>query len=50
MRAMDAVNLRFGRNALAPAGVTYQRAWGLKQDMRSPRWTTRLDETPTAQA
>ncbi|MNT73561.1 DNA polymerase V subunit UmuC [compost metagenome] len=50
MRAMDAVNRRFGRNALAPAGVTYQRAWGLKQDMRSPRWTTRLDETPTAQA
>lgn len=50
MRAMDAVNQRFGRNALAPAGVTYQRAWGLKQDMRSPRWTTRLDETPTVQA
>lgn len=50
MRAMDTVNRRFGRNALAPAGVTYQRAWGLKQDMRSPRWTTRLDETPIAQA
>lgn len=50
MRAMDAVNRRFGRNALAPAGVTYQRAWGLKQDMRSPRWTTRLDEAPTVQA
>ena len=48
MRALDAVNSRFGRNALAPAGVTYARPWGLKQDMRSPRWTTRLDETPVA--
>lgn len=50
MRAMDAVNLRFGRHALAPAGVTYQKPWGLKQDMRSPRWTTRLNETPIARA
>ncbi|MGH7020018.1 MAG: DUF4113 domain-containing protein, partial [Brevundimonas sp.] len=50
MRAMDAVNLRFGRHALAPAGVTYQKPWGLKQDMRSPRWTTCLDETPIASA
>ncbi|WP_376751996.1 DUF4113 domain-containing protein [Brevundimonas nasdae] len=35
---------------MAPAGVTYSRPWGLKQDMRSPRWTTRLAETPIAQA
>ncbi len=32
----------------APAGVTYARPWGLKQEMRSPRWTTRLGETPVA--
>ncbi|MET4683666.1 Y-family DNA polymerase [Brevundimonas faecalis] len=50
MRAMDAVNQRFGRHALAPAGVTYQRPWGLKQDMRSPRWTTCLAEVPIAKA
>lgn len=50
MRAMDAVNLRFGRHALAPAGVTYQKPWGLKQEMRSPRWTTRLEEVPVARA
>lgn len=50
MRAMDAVNMRFGRNMLAPAGVTYQRPWSLKQDLRSPRWTTRLDEVPTVNA
>jgi len=50
MRAMDAVNMRFGRNMLAPAGVTYQRPWSLKQDLRSPRWTTRLDEVPRVMA
>ena len=50
MRAMDAVNHRFGRNALAPAGVTYQKPWGLKQDMRSPRWTTCVTEVPIARA
>lgn len=50
MRAMDAVNARYGRNMLAPAGVTYQRPWSLKQDLRSPRWTTRLDEVPTVVA
>ncbi|WP_242915604.1 DUF4113 domain-containing protein [Brevundimonas pishanensis] len=32
------------------AGVTYQRSWSLKQDLRSPRWTTRLDEVPTVMA
>lgn len=50
MQAMDAVNLRYGRHALAPAGVTYQRPWGLKQDLRSPRWTTCLSEVPIATA
>jgi len=50
MRAMDAVNARYGRNMLAPAGVTYQRPWSLKQDLRSPRWTTRLDEVPAVVA
>jgi len=50
MRAMDAVNMRYGRNMLAPAGVAYQRSWSLKQDLRSPRWTTRLDEVPTVNA
>lgn len=50
MQAMDAVNLRYGRHALAPAGVTYRRPWGLKQDMRSPRWTTCLAEVPIVTA
>jgi DNA polymerase V len=50
MRTMDAVNRRFGRGALTPAATTYQRPWGLKQDMRSPRWTTSLTEVPIAKA
>lgn len=50
MRAMDAVNQKYGRHTLTPAGVTYQRAWGLKQEMRSPRWTTCLSEIPVARA
>lgn len=50
MRTMDAVNARWGRGALAPAGVTYERPWGMNQVMLSPRWTTRLSDVPVAKA
>jgi len=52
MNAMDAFNKRFGRGAVTIASAT--RAVGntgtAKQERRSPRYTTRLDEIPIAKA
>lgn len=53
MHAMDAINTRFGRGAigLASAGTAVKtREWAIRQEMRTPRYTTRLDEIPVALA
>jgi len=52
MAALDACNARFGRGTVVPAsaGIVDQRAWATKFEMRSPRYTTRLDETPVIRA
>jgi DNA polymerase V len=52
MAAMDACNSRFGRGAVMPAraGLVEKRSWSTKFEMRSPRFTTRLNEVPTANA
>lgn len=50
MQAMDRINARWGRGALAPAGVTYERPWGMNQVMLSPRWTTRMADVPIVRA
>lgn len=50
MTAMDALNRRFGRGtvALASAGVAAApRRWAMKQERRTPRYTTRWDELLT---
>jgi DNA polymerase V len=46
MSTMDAINKIMGKNTvfLAAEGIT--RAWALKCDRRSPRYTTRWDELP----
>jgi DNA polymerase V len=50
MSALDAVNDRFGRGTvlLGSAGIAGrgadQRQWSMKQERRSPRYTTRWDE------
>ena len=46
MAALDACNRRFGRGAVVPAaaGFTPARAWSTKFEMRSPRYTTQLEE------
>lgn len=53
MGAVDALNRRFGRGAVAVAS-TARRAPGngysARQERRSPRYTTRLDEIPVARA
>lgn len=56
MRAMDAVNRRFGRDSLRLASATVSssradvRRWATRQDRRSPRYTTRWDEMPVVRA
>ena len=54
MAAIDALNQRFGRGAVNVASAGSQAARGgshaSKQERRSPRYTTRLDEVVTARA
>jgi len=52
MAALDACNARFGRGAVIPAaaGLATLRPWATKFAMRSPRYTTRVDELPVAHA
>ncbi|MGO4670742.1 Y-family DNA polymerase [Bosea sp. 2RAB26] len=49
MEALDACNKKLGRGAVFPAAAgiaRQQKAWVTKFDMRSPRYTTRLEEVP----
>jgi len=49
MEALDACNQKHGRGVVFPAaaGIARQKkAWITKFDMRSPRYTTRLEEVP----
>ncbi len=53
MAALDKCNARYGRGTLFPAstGMERQRSrWATKFEMRSPRYTTRLDEIPRVKA
>ncbi|ACL61589.1 hypothetical protein Mnod_6837 [Methylobacterium nodulans ORS 2060] len=50
--AMDACNRRFGRGTVVPARARLEakRTWATKCEMRTPRYTTRLDELPVVNA
>jgi DNA polymerase V len=53
MSAMDEVNRRFGRGALhlASAGLDGERRpWSMKQERRTPRYTTHWNEMPIVRA
>lgn len=53
MLAVDAVNDRYGQGTLrvASAGVQVKkREWEMRQELRTPRYTTRWDELPVARA
>ena len=53
MDALDAINTRWGRGTLRPAAAGFERsraAWDTKFEMRSPRYTTRLDEVMSVKA
>ena len=52
MSAMDACNKRWGRGSVVPAvtGFAPRRKWSTKFQMRSPRYTTRVEEVPVIRA
>ena len=53
MKALDVVNQRFGRGTLhmASAGMAGdKRVWSMKQERRTPRYTTRLEDILKVQA
>jgi DNA polymerase V len=56
MAAVDALNLRFGRDAvhLGNSSIASNghevRSWSTKQERRSPRYTTRWGEMPVVKA
>lgn len=52
MAALDACNGRWGRGAVvsAAAGMPDKRSWATKFEMRSPRYTTRIEEIPVIRA
>ncbi len=53
MAAMDEVNGRYGRGSLKLAGVGLakeRKSWGMKQERRTPQYTTSWDEMPIARA
>lgn len=49
MRAMDAINRRFGDIVLRSAAVGTKHDWQMRSGNRSPHYTTRWDELPVAQ-
>ena len=56
MSAMDGLNKRFGRDAVRIGSATLAsqgadvRIWATRQDLRSPRYTTRWQEMPVVRA
>ncbi|HEY0838278.1 MAG TPA: DUF4113 domain-containing protein [Azospirillum sp.] len=50
MAAMDAINSRMGRNTLAPATVIARTGWRMRQENRSPSYTTCLEDIPVVRA
>ena len=44
MRAMDALNARFGRDTVAFAATGTRRAWEMRREFMSPRYSTRWEE------
>lgn len=46
MHALDEINVRFGKTVLGPgvSGLVKSRGWGMRQDKRSPSYTTEWGE------
>lgn len=52
MATMDSINDRYGRGtmALASSGGGKSRAWAMKQERRTPEYTTKWDHVPVVRA
>ena len=53
MQALDAVNQRYGRGSLLLASTGLggtDRIWSMKQERRTPQYTTRWKDIPIARA
>ena len=53
MSAMDCLNNRFGRGTVHVASTgldDHRREWGMRQERRTPQYTTKWDEVPIARA
>ena len=50
MTALDAVNRRHGRMTVVPAAQGFYRPWKMRAEMKSPAWTTRIEDLPTVRA
>ena len=49
LKAMDGLNRRYGRGAITIASAGHgARAHDTKRAMKSPSWTTRIDQVPVA--
>ncbi|MNF63665.1 DNA polymerase V subunit UmuC [compost metagenome] len=44
MAVMDAINARWGRGAVRPGGVPVAPDWGMRRELMSQSYTTRLDQ------
>lgn len=48
MSALDAINQRYGKFTVVPGVQGFRRSWTTRADMRSPAWTTRIEDVPLA--
>ena len=47
---LDRINARWGRGALRLAREGFEPPWALRQEQRSPAYTTRWDDLPVVRA
>jgi DNA polymerase V len=50
MGALYSVNCRFGRFAAVPATQGFKRDWKMRAEIKSPAWTTRIEDVPRVRA
>ncbi len=48
MKAMDHINQRWGKGAVAVGSAVQVGAWGMRQERRTGMCTTQLDQVPVA--
>ncbi|MBG6886108.1 DUF4113 domain-containing protein [Pseudomonas aeruginosa] len=44
MAVMDAINARWGRGTVRPGGVPAEPDWGMRRELKSRSYTTRLEQ------